>query len=502
MSRPFALNNDMVFLVIEAPGGIYSPENLAAIADLCDSENLSTKITEDQRIGLMVASERREQIVAVFKQHGIVMRDYQSGVHQAVSCLGKFCPLAQQDALSTAVALSDKFAGMDTKVGIKLGVNACSRCCVPTHTLDVSLIGEENGYRVSIGGKTSQIPEFASFVAEAVPASEIVDLVAKAIDVYQAEAQDDESVQDVMQRVGMTPFAKAFAPYSQDAAGDSDPFATNDEAPAAANPQTTDEDLLGFVQDDTTLVALDETPAEIVDEEVPDVELHNLASDATIDDIAPTFGESNELSDDVMIHDEPLPIEEPLEFTEADLTATEPEAPAEDILALSQDSEVDELAMETKLEESIIEQEAIGSLPADENDAERDHAFQQLEVIEEPIHDTAELEQLAESFSDVESIHEETISSVDVLEDQNPSRQNDDHLGLVEGMSFSEEFLTLNFSHGAVINVDLLWLKEHGGRRNFSMNGHTVSVIMNAQGIRINVDGVEIQLPESAVAAA
>ena len=64
---------------------------------------------------------------------------------------------------------------------IKIGINGCARCCVPCHTLDISVVGETAGYRVSLGGKTSQLPEMATYMAEGIPADELPGMLTKVV---------------------------------------------------------------------------------------------------------------------------------------------------------------------------------------------------------------------------------------------------------------------------------------------------------------------------------
>src|SRR5690606_16859047 len=123
------------------------------------------------------------------------IRHYQWGLHQPVSCIGALCPHHVQDSLSSAMELTDALAGIELTTPLKIGFNGCARACVPTHTLDISVIADGSGYRVNLGGKNSQIPEMAMFMAEGVPADKIVGLLTKVIDVYREYAQDDESLQ-------------------------------------------------------------------------------------------------------------------------------------------------------------------------------------------------------------------------------------------------------------------------------------------------------------------
>jgi hypothetical protein len=173
---------------------------------------------------LFVKPENAAKVKKELQSVGLGVRNYQEGLHQPVNCIGNMCPENQQDALSTSMELQKSISTLQLSSSLRIGINGCYRCCVPTHTLDVSIIGDSGGYRISLGGKNSQIPEMACFMAENVPDADIPRLVKQIITIYQEHATKDESLQNVMDRVGSSEFIKALHPYSQDAAGADDAF--------------------------------------------------------------------------------------------------------------------------------------------------------------------------------------------------------------------------------------------------------------------------------------
>ena len=226
MARAFNLKNGTILLSTEAPGGLYNAAQLKAIASLCDDDVAIVKATEDQRIALFVKEGEAEKVAAELKGIGLGIRNYQDGLHQPVTCVGELCPDHEQDALGSAMELTKALAAIELSTPLKIGLNGCGRCCVPCHTFDISIVADGYGYRISLGGKNSQIPEMASFIAEQVPGNKLVDLVTQVVSLYKEKLNEDEeeSLQDVIDRCGSSDFIKALAPYSQDAADDGDPF--------------------------------------------------------------------------------------------------------------------------------------------------------------------------------------------------------------------------------------------------------------------------------------
>lgn len=239
MSEKFMLKNDSLLLVAEAPGGIYNGDQLNLISELSQKFGSTVKVTEDHRISLVVSSENISEVETSLKQAGISVRPYKTGLSQPVSCLGGLCPLHQQDALDTSLKISESLPTGEGLPNLTIGLNGCSRTCVPTHTLDFNIMGDEVGYRVSIGGKNSYLPEMASFLAEGVPADKLPDLVTRSYELYRNVREGDETLGEVIERLGTSQFVELFSPYSQDAASDGDPFALDFAAP---EPETVSKD--------------------------------------------------------------------------------------------------------------------------------------------------------------------------------------------------------------------------------------------------------------------
>ena len=283
MSELFKLKNGTVLVSTEAPGGIYNSAQLKKIADLCSKELAIVKATEDQRLALFVKEDELERVISELKTTGLGFRNYQQGLHQPVSCLGELCESHEQPALTTAMDLTRLIAEMNLSSPLKIGINGCARCCTPCHTLDISVIGEASGYRVSLGGKTSQFPELASFFAEAVPAKDLPRLLATVVELFKAKAEPGETFNEVLDRAGSEDFVSVLAPYSQDAAHRDDPFAVADAGEGDDAPNGSDEIDSEAALDDSELIAEESTSDDSNDElseledirstEVPEEEL-------------------------------------------------------------------------------------------------------------------------------------------------------------------------------------------------------------------------------------
>jgi dissimilatory sulfite reductase (desulfoviridin) alpha/beta subunit len=227
--KPFELTNGTVMLTTNASAGIYNSAQLKLIASLCDNEVALVKATEDQRLAICVAKEHVDAVTSQLESVGLGVSHFKSGIIQPSACLGELCPKHQQDALGAAIDIGEQLSSLSVPSQLKIGINGCADCCVPCHTNEISIIGESEGYRISVGGKGSQIPELSTFVAEAVPAEELAKRVKDIIAVYGENAEPNETFQEYIERSGIQKIVEVLSPYSSEATSSSSSLEASDD---------------------------------------------------------------------------------------------------------------------------------------------------------------------------------------------------------------------------------------------------------------------------------
>jgi hypothetical protein len=436
MGNIFKLKNGSILLSTEAPGGIYNASQLKKIASLCDGESVVVKATEDQRLALLVNPDKAAVIAAELKAIGLGIRHYQDGLHQPVSCVGEMCEDHEQDALGSALDVSAEIEGLKLSSPLKIGINGCAKCCVPCHTLDISIVGDSSGYRISLGGKNSQLPEMASFMAEGVPAGDLARLVKSIIEIYKAGAQEGESLQEFIDRDGSSKFVQALAPWSQDAADSGDPFAGGSapSVPAAAPSEEAD-----TAEEMPDLGAADEI--EVAVDQVADGEMAVIADDNTIvhDQLSGLEGE------DLVLEDTPLNPEELNQEREFEIAA-----------------ESDSISMESLEEIPVSSDGAAGdeievSIDGGGVDSGPEISMQELELDDDLSQAAADLQEApvaevvaaapAQNASD--DLSEAAIDAGDALRAQESA-------GQVEAVGQSEDMLEAELSASIEAQKDLL----------------------------------------------
>ncbi len=402
MSQLFKLKNGTVLLSTEVPGGVYNSVQLKKIAELCSRELAVVKATEDQRLALFVKESEVQQVAQQLRSIGLGFRNYQRGLHQPVTCLGELCEQHDQPALVTSMEVTKQIENLNLDAPLKIGINGCAHCCTPCHTLDISVVGEPSGYRLSMGGKNSQVPELATFFAENIPAKELPGLVKKVLALYRDKAEVGESLPSVLDRCGVADFVAALAPYSQDAAQREDPF-EGGEGALRSEPALDELALEGAVdqsQEDQEspdegfeAAALVEEEQEIQQDcepeesvaEMEEIPIHS-GHDHALDDEVPLHGLSSQagetdvqhLTEDLPLQDEPELVKdldsEVLELVEDELV-TEEESEGEELLP-----EVD--SADTEVEVALDDTDEV-VIVTDDDDVDLDVAMEATDEVPE-----------------------------------------------------------------------------------------------------------------------
>lgn len=363
MGEQFALKNNQIFVLAEAAGGVYNSDQLRVLCEVADNESAFLKITEDQRIGFMVDPSRLADVQSQVRKSGLLLRSYKSaGVPSPRACLGELCTFAHQPSLGDALELTTHLLKSFPvpKRFSSIGVNGCQRACLGSSTEDIHVVGEESGYKISIGGKGADIPQQAQLILENVTRADLPIVIEKILAVFYQESQEFERIYDVIDRIGLTPFFNALPEHLIPVHNepDSASFEATDPATESATtdeltlPEAANADDTGLVQVDTTDALLDD----LLESSSAELGSDALAQTAASSDVIPTLDEQEPLVD-ISADD----ISPEVEASEASLLE---EAELED--ATSDDVERVRDAIRTELsmsEESNIR--AVGSHTAD-----------------------------------------------------------------------------------------------------------------------------------------
>lgn len=209
----FPLNNEMVFVLVEAAGGVYNSEHIRVICQVANTDSAFLKVTEDSRIGFMLKPENIDNAKTSLAKAGLLLRGYRTqGVLAPKACLGELCPQKEQDALTDAIELGQSLQKtFDERPYVAIGVNGCSQTCLGSSLDDIHIVGETSGYKIAIGGKSSEMPQNAQFLAENIAKEKLAPVVEAVLNTFFKNQQEGERIYDVVERIGISPFNDAIA---------------------------------------------------------------------------------------------------------------------------------------------------------------------------------------------------------------------------------------------------------------------------------------------------
>ncbi len=174
-------------------GGITSPAELRAIADVADKFAIPTvKVTGGQRIDLL--GVRKEDLPAVWADlnaAGMVSgHAYAKGLRTVKTCVGTdWCRFGTQDSTGLGVKLEKLLWGSWTPHKVKLAVSGCPRNCAEATCKDVGVICVDSGYEIGVGGAAGMDLKQTELLAKVASDTEVLEIVAAFVQLYRENAR-------------------------------------------------------------------------------------------------------------------------------------------------------------------------------------------------------------------------------------------------------------------------------------------------------------------------
>ncbi|CAE8593529.1 unnamed protein product [Polarella glacialis] len=155
-------------IIPRCAGGDISPDTLIAFASTAKKYGLWTKITGAQRLGMYGAP--MHQLPDIFKElvdAGMETgQAYGKALRTVKSCVGtSWCRYGQQDSVTMAVSLENRYKGLRAPHKFKMAVSGCLRECAEAQGKDVGLIATQAGYNLYVCGNGGVKPVHAKLLA-------------------------------------------------------------------------------------------------------------------------------------------------------------------------------------------------------------------------------------------------------------------------------------------------------------------------------------------------
>lgn len=189
-------------------GGLVKPDELRAIADVCDKfEVPEMKVTGGQRIDMF--GVKKEDLPAMWKDlsdAGFVSgHAYGKAMRTVKTCAGKtWCRFGTQNSTGLGVKLEELTWGSYMQHKFKLAVSGCPRNCAEATIKDFGVVCVDSGYELHIGGNGGIKVRVTDLLCKVDSEEEVIEYCGAFTQKYREEAHYLERTAPWVERVGLT----------------------------------------------------------------------------------------------------------------------------------------------------------------------------------------------------------------------------------------------------------------------------------------------------------
>jgi nitrite reductase (NADH) large subunit len=188
-------------------GGVTTPAELRAIADVAEKFNIPTvKVTGGQRIDLL--GVRKDDLPAVWADlnaAGMVSgHAYGKALRTVKTCVGSdWCRFGTQDSTGLGMRLEKFMWGAWSPAKVKLGVSGCPRNCAEATCKDIGVICVDSGYEIHVGGAAGLHIRGTEVLTRVATEREAIWTICAVTQLYREQAWYGERIYKWMDRVGI-----------------------------------------------------------------------------------------------------------------------------------------------------------------------------------------------------------------------------------------------------------------------------------------------------------
>ncbi len=188
-------------------GGITTPDELRAIADVADKYSIPTvKVTGGQRIDLLgVKKHDLPAVWADLNAAGMVSgHGYAKGLRTVKTCVGsEWCRFGTQDSTALGIALEKLMWGTWTPHKVKLAVSGCPRNCAEATIKDIGIVCVDAGFDIVIGGNGGIDVRVCDPLVRVSTPAEVLEYSSAVLQLYREEGHYLERTAPWVERVGL-----------------------------------------------------------------------------------------------------------------------------------------------------------------------------------------------------------------------------------------------------------------------------------------------------------
>ena len=188
-------------------GGLTTPAELRAIADIAEKHNVPTvKMTGGQRIDLL--GIRKENLPAIWSDlndAGMISgAAYAKGLRTVKTCVGKdWCRFGTQYAMKLGIDLEKLMWGSWTPAKVKLAVSGCPRNCSEATVKDIGVICVDSGFDLHISGAAGLHVRATDLLGHVETEAEVLEYCGAVLQMYREGAWYLERIYKWQERIGL-----------------------------------------------------------------------------------------------------------------------------------------------------------------------------------------------------------------------------------------------------------------------------------------------------------
>jgi nitrite reductase (NADH) large subunit len=188
-------------------GGVTSPKELRAIADVADKFAIPTvKVTGGQRIDLL--GVRKQDLPAVWadlNKAGMVSgHAYAKGVRTVKTCVGtEWCRFGTQDSTGLGIKIERAMWGAWTPAKVKMGVSGCPRNCAEATCKDFGVVCIDSGYELHFAGAAGMDVKQTEVLCRVATEDEAIEHGLALVQLYREQGRYLERIYKWARRVGV-----------------------------------------------------------------------------------------------------------------------------------------------------------------------------------------------------------------------------------------------------------------------------------------------------------
>ncbi len=188
-------------------GGMCTPKDLRAIADVADKFNVpEMKVTGGQRIDMF--GIQKEDLPAMWKDlsdAGFVSgHAYGKAMRTCKTCVGdSWCRMGTQDSTGLGVKLEELTWGSWMPHKYKLAVSGCPRNCAEATIKDFGVVCVESGYELHVGGNGGIKVRVTDYLTKVDTEEEVLEFAGAFAQFYREDAHYLERTAPWIERVGL-----------------------------------------------------------------------------------------------------------------------------------------------------------------------------------------------------------------------------------------------------------------------------------------------------------